>query len=195
MPHARGRTHEGTGIGLALVNELVKFHGGSIRVSQPRRSWHNVHAHDSFGTTHLPPERIQAARTLSVDWRCRRTAFVEEAMRWLSADESASANGTLIEHPSLQATDESNLADLPAVVLADDNADMRNYVRGLLGGRYQVEAVADGTEALAAIRRKRPDLVISDIMMPNVDGFGLLREVRADPKLAGLPVIFFRARR
>ena len=69
------------------------------------------------------------------------------------------------------------------IVLADDNADMREYVGHLLGERYKVHAVRDGIEALEAIRRLRPALVLSDVMMPRLDGFGLLRALRDDPAL------------
>ena len=82
----------------------------------------------------------------------------------------------------------------PRILLADDNADMRNYVRRLLSGRYEVEAVADGEAALAAARAERPDLVLTDVMMPRLDGFGLLRELRSDPQTATIPVIMLSAR-
>ena len=72
----------------------------------------------------------------------------------------------------------------PRILVADDNADMRNYVRRLLEPRWEVEAVSDGRAALEAIRARKPDLVLTDVMMPGLDGFGLLRELRADTALA-----------
>ena len=69
----------------------------------------------------------------------------------------------------------------PRILWADDNADMRNYVRRLLAQQYDVEAVPDGEAALAAARARPPDLVLSDVMMPRLDGFGLLAALRADP--------------
>ena len=81
------------------------------------------------------------------------------------------------------------------VLLADDNADMREYVRRLLAGRgYEVEAVTDGEAALAAAQRDKPDLILSDVMMPRLDGFGLLRALRAEPGLTEVPVILLSAR-
>ena len=71
---------------------------------------------------------------------------------------------------------------------------MRDYVRRLLGERYSVEAVSDGQAALEAAQRRRPDLVLSDIMMPRLDGFGLLRALRADNNLREVPVILLSAR-
>ena len=80
------------------------------------------------------------------------------------------------------------------VVLADDNADMRDYVRKLLARRYDVEAVADGEAALKAIARVKPDLVLSDIMMPRLDGMQLLARLRANPETSTLPIILLSAR-
>ncbi|MFX9303416.1 response regulator, partial [Acinetobacter baumannii] len=73
------------------------------------------------------------------------------------------------------------------ILLADDNADMREYVRRLLAPLYDVEAVEDGKAALEAVWRRRPDLVLSDIMMPRLDGISLLNALRADADLKGLP--------
>jgi signal transduction histidine kinase len=82
----------------------------------------------------------------------------------------------------------------PLVLWADDNADMRDYVRRLLAERYDVLPVADGLTALALAQEKHPDLVLTDIMMPGLDGFGLLRELRADPRTQTIPVILLSAR-
>jgi PAS domain S-box-containing protein len=79
-------------------------------------------------------------------------------------------------------------------VLADDNADMRDYLSRLLRERWEVEAVSDGAAALAAIRHAPPDLVLADVMMPGLDGFGLLHAVRSDPALRLIPVILVSAR-
>ncbi|HKQ72714.1 MAG TPA: PAS domain S-box protein [Blastocatellia bacterium] len=79
------------------------------------------------------------------------------------------------------------------ILLADNNADIREYVRRLLGGQYEVEAVADGEAALNAVRERSPDLVLADVMMPKLDGIGLLRELRADERLKTIPVILLSA--
>ena len=93
-------------------------------------------------------------------------------------------------------------ADLPIglesrgarILIADDNADMRSYVGRLLSTRWQVSTASDGKTALDMIRADTPDLVLSDVMMPELDGFGLLRELRADSKVRGVPVILLSAR-
>ena len=143
-----------------------------------------------FGTAHLPADRAEP-RDRPVPTSLRADVFVQEALRWLP-DEVAT--------PSMSFGDFGE-ADRPAmlrsegrVLLADDNADMREYVRRLLAGRCEVRTVADGRAALAAIREQRPDLVLADVMMPELDGFGLLSEIRADAALRDIPVILLSAR-
>ncbi|MGH7871718.1 MAG: ATP-binding response regulator, partial [Candidatus Binatia bacterium] len=80
------------------------------------------------------------------------------------------------------------------ILLADDNADMREYISRLLGRRFDVRAVTDGQAALEAAQAEPPDLVISDIMMPRLDGFGLLLKLRADSQLREVPIILLSAR-
>ena len=184
---AKGRSFEGSGIGLALVQELARLHGGDVSVESVVGEGSTFHVTIPLGRTHLPPDHVADsggdAATLF-----RADAFVEEALRWLPADQQPASEADLSA---------SSLAEdgrRPRVVLADDNADMRGYVQRLLAERYDVEAVADGEAALTAIRRERPDLLLTDVMMPRLDGFGLLRHIREDADLADLPVIMLSAR-
>ena len=85
-------------------------------------------------------------------------------------------------------------APLSRIILADDNVDMREYAAGLLRERYDVEAVPNGTLALAAARERPPDLVLTDVMMPELDGFELLKALRADPCTQTIPVILLSVR-
>jgi len=80
------------------------------------------------------------------------------------------------------------------ILVADDNADMREYLTRLLSQRWTVEAVSDGSVALAAARRSSFDLVLADVMMPGIDGISLVKQLRADPKLGQLPIILLSAR-
>ena len=82
----------------------------------------------------------------------------------------------------------------PRVLVVDDNVDMRQYIVRLLAKRYDVDAAPDGDAALGAVRAQRPDLIMSDVMMPRLDGFGLLRELRIDPITRTIPVILLSAR-
>jgi PAS domain S-box-containing protein len=181
---ARARTHEGTGIGLALVAELAKLHGGTVRAESVEGRGTAFYVRVPQGRAHLAEDRIGAARVLPSTGP-RADAFVEEALRWIEPAV------TLSPQPEPAGEDATGRE---RIVLADDNADMRAYLGRLLRERWDVEAVADGAAALEAIRRAPPDLVLSDVMMPVVDGFELLRTVRNDPALRLLPVILLSAR-
>jgi CheY-like chemotaxis protein len=193
---ARGRTFEGSGIGLALVQELVNLHGGTIRVESEEGRGSAFVVSLPFGTAHLPADRINAERP-AVSSAVRAQAYVEEALRWLPGGAAGPD-----EDQNLLPADDLGVGALAApaagggrVLLADDNADMRDYVRRLLLGQgYEVEAVGDGEAALAAARQEAPDLVLSDVMMPRLDGFGLLKALRAEDGLRDLPVILLSAR-
>jgi PAS domain S-box-containing protein len=179
---AAARTYEGTGIGLALVQELVKLHGGSVRVESAVGAGSTFTVTIPRGKEHLPAERIEAAQSLA-STKIRAEAYIEEAQQW-DGDEA----GAEVE-PEPKPGAEREL-----IILADDNADMRRYLIRLLGDRYKVQAVADGRQALEAIQELRPALVLADIMMPHLDGFGLLRAIREDSALASTPVILLSAR-
>jgi PAS domain S-box-containing protein len=189
---ARGRSFEGSGIGLALVQELVKLHGGEIRVDSELDRGSTFTITIPFGTSHLPTNRINvSSRPMSTNLRAQ--TYVDEAMGWLEGDSGA-------EQPHASSPEDLGVdfggarPSKHRVLLADDNPDMREYVSRLLGGQYDVEAVADGQVALEAAWRKRPDLVLSDIMMPRLDGFSLLNALRNDSALRDVPVIFLSAR-
>ncbi|MEI7035189.1 ATP-binding protein [Fulvimonas yonginensis] len=180
---ARARTHEGTGIGLALVQELVRLHGGTVEVASRLGEGTEFTVRLPFGSGHLPAEQVGPA--LPVGTGTRVEAYVEEARRWLPEAGTPPV-------PSLPQAPVDGAR--PRLLLADDNADMREYVQRLLATRYEVEAVADGQAALEAARRRPPELVLSDVMMPRLDGMGLLAALRADPALGSIPVVLLSAR-
>jgi PAS domain S-box-containing protein len=182
---ARARTHEGTGIGLALVAELVALHRGVVTVDSEVGRGTVFTVRIPRGDRHLPAERIRAARAL-LSTSTGVAPYVEEALRWTSPGVADA------EDASLRRVEGGGVRS--RILLADDNADMRQYVARLLSERWDVEAVCDGDAALAAIHRQQPDLVVADVMMPGLDGFGLLHALRHDPARRLTPVILLSAR-
>jgi PAS domain S-box-containing protein len=194
---AYGRTHEGTGIGLALVDELVRLHGGTVHAESRLGEGTAFTVTLPFGHAHLPAAQIaepesRASRSLGA------APYVQEALRWLPG--AAAADDTIMKE--LDYDDPASLLPMHSgghpsrgrIVLADDNRDMREYVERLLARRYDVVAVADGEQALAAATAETPDLVLTDVMMPRMDGFALLRALRDNARTATIPVIILSAR-
>ena len=196
VENVRGRTHEGSGIGLALVQELVKLHGGAISAESRPGQGSTFTVRLPLGTAHLPADRVGAGSTLASTATAAQS-FVEEALRWLPDDPRAGPRGG--SHPDLEAAPRPHVGERaeghrPRVLVADDNADMRDYLCRLLQARYRVEMVPDGEAALQRIRAEPPDLVLSDVMMPHLDGLGLVRALRAEENTRSLPVILLSAR-
>ena len=181
VPGTQARTHEGTGIGLALVHELVKLHGGSVSVESVCGRGSTFAVTIRSGHAHLPADHISDAQPS----RPRGAApYVDEALRWIDDD----------VHGLGAPAQPENGERVGRILLADDNSDMRAYIRRLLSDRYTVETVADGVAALAAARTQLPDLILTDVMMPRMDGLTLLRELRADARTSTIPVIILSAR-
>ena len=203
---AEGRTHEGSGIGLALVQELVLLHGGRIEASSVHGQGAVFRVVLPLGREHLPRERIERIERTASTTAAR--AYVDEALGWLPAPEPAQdpahahGSGTArvdesgrLAAAGWPAADPRFAATFGArIVVADDNADMRAYLRDLLSPYYAVELAADGLQALEAARRVPPDLLLSDVMMPRLDGLALLSAIRADARLGGVPVVLLSAR-
>ncbi len=189
---AQARTHEGSGIGLSLASELARIHGGSIGMESTLGAGTTFMVTIPLGSAHLDPEHIKASSSLTPA-TLGAAAFVEEALGWLLASTSQ----------DLLSADRASSATLSAasgvvqdarILVADDNGDMREYLATLLGRFWSVTTVRDGREALDAARAHPPDLVLSDVMMPNMDGFVLLHALRDDPRTASVPVMLLSAR-
>jgi PAS domain S-box-containing protein len=194
---ARGRTQEGSGIGLALVQELVRLHSGQVQVESIEGKGTTFTITIPTGTAHLPSNRIQATRT-QVSTALGAAPYVEEALRWLpelgnreqGTEEKTFPPCSLLPAPCTPAS----LASPAHILLVDDNADMREYVKRLLSSNYLVETATDGIAALEAIADHLPDLVLTDVMMPGLDGFGLLNALRSDERTREIPIILLSAR-
>ncbi|MEV6642631.1 SpoIIE family protein phosphatase [Amycolatopsis sp. NPDC051371] len=179
IPSVRARSNEGSGIGLALVRELVGMHRGTVAAESTLGVGTTFRIRLPLGTAHLPAEHL--APEPSAGGIAAETAepYVQEALRWLPDGESDVAPDPVTG---------------ARVLVADDNADMRGYLARLLHEDYAVTAVRDGLEALDAASGEPPDLIISDVMMPRLDGLGLLAELRRDPRTSAVPVLLLSAR-
>lgn len=209
---ARSRSYEGSGIGLALTRDLVRLHGGVISVQSRVGEGTTFTVSLPRGSEHLPKDCLvgesQGPRTAK-----DHTPFLEEALRWsrpgdrgrgdpdrTSAELPAAATTAATTATSLppQPPAAETLAAAPArrarILVVDDNADLRDYLVSLLQSSYDVETAVDGFEAVEAIARRKPTLILADLMMPRLDGFGLIRAVRADRAWRSIPVILLSAR-
>ena len=175
------RTAERTGIGLSLVKERVKLHGGTIEAQSTLGAGTTITVRIPRGHAHLPPDRV-AVQGESPQAESIAQPYLEEALGWLAEDSDSTPAA-----PSEAGSPER-------ILVVDDNADMRNYLLRLLQDRWQVETASDGAAALERIHQQPPDLVVADIMMPRLDGLELLRRVRNEAATAQIPVLLLSAR-
>jgi len=178
VPDARARAHEGLGIGLALVRELIQLHGGSIAAESRQGS----------GTTMVVRVPLAGDDMPGVEPREQGSRMTPSSAAALFV---AEADGWFDHGPALP--DERSRETVRALV-AEDNADMREYLRRLLSPHFSVVLARDGTEALKLALRERPSVVVSDVMMPGLDGFELIRELRRDPRTRDVPIMLVSAR-
>lgn len=177
---AQSRSHEGSGIGLALVNELVRLHGGEIRVQSELAKGTAFTLSIPRGNAHLDPERIATGDT---------PTYVSSVDNYL-----ADVEATIQPSAGRATRPLSGAATGDRILFVDDNHDLRDYAERILSTRYDVTTVTNGVHALQMLRSHAFDLVISDVMMPEMDGFELLRAVRNDPSLAQTKFILLSAR-
>ncbi len=177
---AQSRTHEGTGIGLALVREFARLHAGEVEVRSTIGAGSTFHV---WLPVRLSADEKVYGHMPSVAEPMHTQSYLAEAAHWNLPIEGLS---------EVQAAGASEGAR-PIILLADDNLDMREYITRLLQTHYDVTSVGDGQAALDAIRRRRPNLVLTDVMMPNINGLELLRLLRSDQALQAIPVILLTA--
>jgi len=184
---ARSRSIEGTGIGLALVRELTLLHGGDVTVESAEGSGATFTVTLPGGSAHLPGEQLRES-SVSATASGFAAAQADEALRLVArTDEPDSDAGNI-------AAGDPTARFGGRIFVVDDNRDMREYLAGILAGRFDVVAFADGRSALDAALADRPELVLTDVLMPRLDGFGLLRALREDPRTRTVPVIVLSAR-
>ena len=164
------RSQTGTGIGLSLARELVELHGGTIAVASAPMG-------GAVFTVRLPVDRGVAA-----------PIRVEELHAGNGVAPESAKNGEQVEASSSKPAD-----DVTTLLVVDDSADMRAYIRARFEPRYRVIEGADGNEGLARSRESLPDLVISDVVMPGMSGHELFDALRSNPETDFIPVILLTA--
>jgi adenylate cyclase len=169
------REYEGTGIGLSLVKELVELHNGTIDV----KSDHGFGTEFSvFIPGNVSNEGVEHGAVES------SIVATELAMLDTGVTESALITDATIADGEERAT----------VLVVDDNTDIRNYLQVCLHSTFNILQAGDGAEGLEMAQQHLPDLIISDIMMPGMDGYQLCQTIRQDEKLKHIPVIFLTAK-
>lgn len=174
----KSRTYEGTGIGLSLVQELTRLHQGSVSVESTVGKGSTFHVRVPKGSAHVPAQLPQPELEPTL---LKARAYVMEAESWDGVGKTAA--------PIAKAA-----ADWETVLIVDDNAGIRSYLSGLLSPSYQVTLAKNGREALTFLETVVPDLIISDAMMPELDGLGFLKEVRSRNRTMAVPFIMLSAR-
>lgn len=185
VPGTVSRSHEGSGIGLALVGELAALHGGRVTVRSELGVGSTFEVHVPFGVAHLPADLLvepEAGRALA-------DQVVEGFLA--EADQLVARTGTT---PTRGLPARERAEGRAQILIVDDNPDIRQYVSGLLAPVYDVRTAEDGREGLELARRWHPDLVLTDVMMPGLDGFELLAALQQSPETTGIPVVMLSAR-
>ena len=184
----RSRSSESSGIGLAFVRELVTLHGGTIVVRSTPGVGTTFIIDIPLGADHLPADQCRGPRNALPEPSA--PGFAAEAMMWQNDDIS---NPDSAGSEPL-ATNNADSEGRPIILVVDDNQDMRNYLSRVLGEHYVVHTASDGSTALASVENCKPHLVITDVMMPNIDGLELTQRLRAQPTTAHIPIIMLSAR-
>ncbi len=177
------RPYEGTGIGLALVKELVDLHGGTVHAeSEPGRGSTFTVRIPALSEAELLSDGEAAEFSLKKHKGSEELEDIETSVATL-----ATPAPTEIQHPPLP-------VDQTTVLVVEDNADMRAFVRSILEPEYRVLEAADGAEGLHLARKALPDLILADVMMPEMDGLTMSRALREDPTTGSIPIVLLTAR-
>ncbi len=168
------RKHEGTGIGLALTKELIELHKGNI----------SVKSKEGEGSEFI------------IQLPLGDSKFEKEELVKLHPEESSIANNFSAQEKDeeIHEPDYSVSENNEIVLIVEDNIDVRNYISELLKTEYKVIKASDGDEGIVNARDEIPDLIITDVMMPGMDGFQFSKQIRSDVKTSHIPIIMLTAK-
>ncbi|HIK54478.1 MAG TPA: response regulator [Synechococcales cyanobacterium M55_K2018_004] len=189
------RSYEGSGLGLALVKELVELHGGKITVESVYGSGTTFTIWVQTGMAHLPAEQlIEIPAEVEHSRAAVELADVEMAIAADSELDEDERSPVLL--PSAVAVDATPTEASPAKILVvDDNTDMRGYVASVLQqAGYQVLTARNGAEGFQTARMHRPQLIVTDLMMPIISGLEMIQMIRQQPDLRGTPIVLVTAK-
>ncbi|HEY0096564.1 MAG TPA: ATP-binding protein, partial [Archangium sp.] len=183
------RRFGGTGIGLALVKETLELHKGGIEVSSELGKGSNFHARLPKGTAHVR-EELREGNGEPTYRPTRRTD-----LGTLMEPEGPGAIATpAVEALPLPAPDAEASPDAPRVLVVEDEPEIRAFLRNVLKPYYRLLEATNGEEGLRTAQKERPDLIVSDVMMPVMSGIQMLAALRSSPETVDVPIIMLTAR-
>ena len=168
------REQEGTGIGLALAKQLVELHHGTISVTSKKGKGTTFTIQLPLGKSHLKEEEIVVRKGY-------------KPIENMAVEALPASSGSISNAKELN-------GDLPILLIVEDNEDMRLYLRETLSETYQIIEAADGLAGLDIALEHTPDLIISDVMMPGIDGHQLCHELKTDERTSHIPIVLLTAR-
>lgn len=177
-----GRSFEGSGIGLSMIREFILQHGGTITVESKENAGSTFIVTLPLGSEHLPQEQLVADNNHK-KYNISENYITETNLLGSSAEEK----DIEVEHNDVGKAAET-------VLIVDDNADMRQHLKSIIETEFNILTAQNGLQALEIIRNRKISLVVSDIMMPVMDGISMLKEIKKHPSTAPLPVILLTAR-
>lgn len=180
----------GVGIGLSLARELADLHGGQLAVDSQEGRGTTFSLRIPFGRDHIRPEAIERRKRFDPGRQARRFGDRPDASPPAGPAPARSGEIAVLDGSGAPVA----TGRRARIVVAEDNDEMRRFIVDLLEAEHEVVPARDGDEALDKVRDARPDLVVSDVMMPKRDGGELCRAIKLDPELRGIPVILLTAR-
>jgi len=170
------RRHEGTGIGLSLAKDLIELQGGKIKAE-------SEYGRGSTFTIYIPMGKDHISNQSQINEERDEIVLTQKEIELSD-----------LGYDEIKIREGKPTGEKPLILFIDDNLDVRRYVTGILGKKYEVITAEDGLKGLEKLKEYIPDLIISDIMMPGMDGYQFCQSVKSNPELRHIPLIFLTAK-